>query len=279
MSEITARRGSFEGLKKTFGRVKSQNIQHFFHLLTAEGSPNQSVLRFVAYIRYTEPCHINPRHRVMKNLWTTLTLAGVLLAAGSSPSVAQSDNQNSKNMASSDLQEVTFGAGCFWCVEAVFEELIGVQKVVAGYAGGHVDDPTYRQVTTGTTGHAEVARLTYDPSLISFEQLLTVFWHTHNPTTKNRQGADVGPQYRSVIFYHNERQKELAEKSLRETDASGLWEDPIVTEIEPLSNYSEAEDYHQNYYKNNPNAGYCQVVIAPKLKKLRQEFSHLIKGN
>ncbi|MDZ7772348.1 MAG: peptide-methionine (S)-S-oxide reductase MsrA [Balneolaceae bacterium] len=216
----------------------------------------------------------------MKNLWTILTMTGLLLAAGASPAHAQSSNvQTHPDMSSSNLQQATFGAGCFWCVEAVFEELKGVEKVVAGYAGGHVENPSYRQVTTGTTGHAEVTRLTYDPSVISYEQLLTVFWHTHNPTTKDRQGADVGPQYRSVIFYHNEDQKEQAEASLRETDATDLWEDPIVTEIEALANYSEAENYHQNYYKNNPNAGYCQVVIAPKLKKLRQDFAHLIKGN
>lgn len=205
-------------------------------------------------------------------------LAGIFLLWGFTDAGAQTDKMQNKPMSDSQLQEATFGAGCFWCVEAVFEELKGVRKVIAGYAGGHVEDPTYRQVTTGTTGHAEVARLTYDPSVITYRQLLTVFWHTHNPTTLNRQGADVGPQYRSVIFFHNEEQKKIAEQSLKETDASDLWEDPIVTEIEPLSNYSRAENYHQNYYENNPNAGYCQVVIAPKLKKLREEFSELIKG-
>jgi len=177
------------------------------------------------------------------------------------------------------LEKATFGAGCFWCVEAVFEEVKGVKSVVAGYAGGDVKDPTYRQVSSGTTGHAEVARITYDPSVVSYKQLLEVFWHTHNPTTKNRQGADVGPQYRSVIFYHNEHQKEVAEKSLKKTDGSDLWENPIVTEIEPIKNFSIAEDYHQNYYKNNPNAGYCSVVIAPKLKKFRKEFSDMLKDN
>lgn len=209
---------------------------------------------------------------------TLILLAGIFLFWGFTHAGAQTDKTQNKPMPDSQLQEATFGAGCFWCVEAVFEELKGVRKVVAGYAGGHVEDPTYRQVTTGTTGHAEVARLTYDPSVITYRQLLTVFWHTHNPTTLNRQGADVGPQYRSVIFFHNDEQKKIAEKSLKETDASDLWEDPIVTEIEPLSNYSRAENYHQNYYENNPNAGYCQVVIAPKLKKLREEFSELIKS-
>jgi|SRR5699024_5174042 len=176
-----------------------------------------------------------------------------------------------------DLQQATLGAGCFWCVEAIFEEVKGVKSVTAGYAGGEVKNPTYRQVSTGTTGHVEVTRIEYDPSVVSYEQLLEVFWHTHNPTTKNRQGADVGPQYRSVIFYQNDKQKAIAEASLKETDNSGLWEDPIVTDIEPLSNYSRAENYHQNYYENNPNAGYCTVVIAPKLKKFRKEFSHMLK--
>lgn len=171
----------------------------------------------------------------------------------------------------------TFGAGCFWCVEAIFEEVKGVKSVVAGYAGGDIENPTYRQVSSGATKHAEVTRIVFDPSVVTYEQLLEVFWHTHNPTTKNRQGADVGPQYRSVIFYHNEEQKQLAQKSMEATDASDLWADPIVTEIEPIKNYSKAENYHQNYYENNPNAGYCTVVIAPKLKKFRKEFSHLLK--
>lgn len=178
--------------------------------------------------------------------------------------------------ATADTETAVFGAGCFWCVEAIYERVNGVKSVESGYAGGHVENPTYRQVTTGTTGHAEVARLEYDPDVISYEELLEVFWHTHNPTTKNRQGADVGPQYRSVIFYLNEEQKKIAEESLKRTDASDLWEDPIVTEIEPLTNYSVAENYHQNYYENNPNAGYCSIVIAPKIAKFKKDFPHLL---
>ncbi len=178
--------------------------------------------------------------------------------------------------ATADTETAVFGAGCFWCVEAIYERVSGVKSVESGYAGGHVKNPSYKQVTSGTTGHAEVARLEYDPSVISYEELLEVFWHTHNPTTKNRQGADVGPQYRSVIFYMNEDQKKIAEESLKKTDASDLWEDPIVTEIEPLSNYSVAEDYHQNYYENNPNAGYCSIVIAPKIAKFKKDFPHLL---
>ncbi len=212
----------------------------------------------------------------IQNILSIPFTAITLMLLFSTASVAQSNN-NTNTMNTNKMEEATFGAGCFWCVEAVFEEVKGVKSAVAGYAGGKLSNPTYRQVSSGQTGHAEVTRITFDSSVISYEQLLEVFWHTHNPTTKNRQGADVGPQYRSAIFYHNEKQKEIAEKSLQKTDKSDLWEDPIVTEITPLSNYSVAENYHQNYYENNPNAGYCQVVIAPKLKKFRQEFSHLLK--
>ncbi len=214
----------------------------------------------------------------MKNLYSLLIIVSLFFSACTSKAQNQQPMQNQDSYSKDgNLQKATLGAGCFWCVEAIFEEVKGVKKVVAGYAGGDVQDPTYREVSSGTTGHAEVTRLVYDPSVVSFEQLLEVFWHTHNPTTKNRQGADVGPQYRSVIFYHNDEQKEIAERSLKETDRSDLWQDPIVTEIEPISNYSQAENYHQNYYENNPNAGYCTVVIAPKLKKFRKEFSNMLK--
>jgi peptide-methionine (S)-S-oxide reductase len=178
-----------------------------------------------------------------------------------------------------NLEEATFGAGCFWCVEAIYELVEGIEHVESGYSGGHIENPTYKEVTTGTTGHAEVARVLYDPSVISYEELLEVFWHTHDPTTLNRQGNDVGPQYRSVIFYHNEEQRKIAEASLKKTDESDLWKDPIVTEIQPLENYYVAENYHQNYYENNPNAGYCSYVIAPKVKKFKKEFSYLLKDN
>jgi peptide-methionine (S)-S-oxide reductase len=178
----------------------------------------------------------------------------------------------------SDKVEVaTLGAGCFWCVEAVFQELKGVQQVVSGYSGGTVDNPTYKQVCTGATGHAEVAQITFDPEIISFEDLLYVFWRTHDPTTLHRQGADVGPQYRSVIFYHSETQKAVAEKSKQETDASGLWPDPIVTEIVPLRNFYPAETYHQDYYRSNPYQPYCQFVIDPKVRKFRKEFAAKLK--
>ena len=177
-----------------------------------------------------------------------------------------------------DKYEVaTLGAGCFWCVEAVFQDLKGVQQVVSGYAGGTVNNPTYQQVCTGSTGHAEAVQISYDPEIISFEDLLYVFWRTHDPTTLNRQGADTGTQYRSVIFYHDEKQKAIAEKSKAETEAAGLWPEPIVTEITPFRNFYRAESYHQNYYLDNPNQPYCRVVIDPKVRKFRKEFEHKLK--
>jgi peptide-methionine (S)-S-oxide reductase len=186
---------------------------------------------------------------------------------------------NEKNENLSDTETAVFGAGCFWCVEAIYQRVNGVISVESGYAGGHVENPSYNQVITGKTGHAEVARVEFNPEVISFEELLEVFWHTHNPTTLNRQGADVGTQYRSAIFYLNDDQKEIAEKSLKKTDASDLWDDPIVTEITPLTKYSKAENYHQNYFNNNPNAGYCSVVIAPKLAKFKRDFPHLLQDS
>lgn len=176
-----------------------------------------------------------------------------------------------------NLEQATFGGGCFWCVEAVFLNLKGVEQVVSGYAGGHVPNPSYRAVCTGATGHAEVTQITYDPEVISYEELLYVLWRTHDPTTLNRQGADVGTQYRSIILTHNDEQREIAQRSLAETDASGLYRDPIVTEIVPLTEFYPAEAYHQDYYANNPNQGYCRVVIDPKVRKMRKEFSHMLK--
>jgi peptide-methionine (S)-S-oxide reductase len=175
------------------------------------------------------------------------------------------------------IETATLGGGCFWCVEAVFQDVKGVQQVVSGYAGGTVENPTYQQVCSGTTGHAEVAQITFDPEIISFADLLYIFWRTHDPTTLNRQGADVGPQYRSVIFYHNDEQKAIAEKSKQETDASGLWPNPIVTEIAPLGHFYKAEGYHQNYYRSNPHQPYCLMVIDPKVKKFKKEFHDKLK--
>jgi peptide-methionine (S)-S-oxide reductase len=175
------------------------------------------------------------------------------------------------------LASATLGAGCFWCVEAVFQQLQGVKKVDAGYAGGETENPTYEEVCMGNSGHAEVARIDYDPEVITFEELLEVFWHTHNPTTLNRQGADVGTQYRSAIFYHDEEQKAIAERSLKQADESGLWGDRIVTKIEPLKNFAKAEGYHQNYYEKHKNGPYCDAVIEPKLRKLKEKFGEKLK--
>jgi peptide-methionine (S)-S-oxide reductase len=175
------------------------------------------------------------------------------------------------------LQIATFGSGCFWCTEAIFERLNGVVKVESGYSGGKVENPTYEEVCTGTTGHAEVTQITYDPSIITFDELLEVFWKTHDPTTLNRQGNDVGTQYRSVIFYHNEEQKELAEKYKAELDESDVWDNHIVTEISPFINFYSAEKYHQDYYNNNPNQGYCTFVITPKVEKFEKIFKDKLK--
>ena len=167
------------------------------------------------------------------------------------------------------LEVATFGAGCFWCVEAIFQVLDGVKSVVSGYAGGTVDNPTYEEVCSGTTGHAEVCQITFDPGSITYRELLTVFFQAHDPTTLNRQGPDVGTQYRSVIFYHDEKQREAAEKSKRELDASGRWPNPVVTEISPYTNFFPAEGYHQNYYRLNSGTPYSAAVIRPKLEKFR----------
>ena len=176
------------------------------------------------------------------------------------------------------MELATFGSGCFWCTEAVFQRMKGVDKVVSGYAGGHVDNPTYHQVCTGDTGHAEVVQVHYDPSQVSYEQLLEVFWKTHDPTTPNRQGNDHGPQYRSVIFYHTEDQKRLAEGYKKKLEEEKIWEDPIVTEITPFTNFYSAEDYHQNYYNENGSQPYCSFVIRPKIEKLEKIFSERLKA-
>ncbi len=186
-------------------------------------------------------------------------------------------NTTGSDSNNNETEVAVFGAGCFWCVEAIYQRVNGVVAVESGYAGGHVVNPTYQQVITGKTGHAEVARVEFNPSVISYEELLEVFWHTHDPTTLNRQGAYVGTQYRSAIFYLTPEQRDIALNSLRKTNDSDLWDDPIVTEVTPLTNYSTAEDYHQNYFNNNPNAGYCSVVIAPKLAKFKKDFPHLLQ--
>lgn len=176
-----------------------------------------------------------------------------------------------------NMDTATFGAGCFWCVEAIFQNLEGVEKVSSGYTGGHVPNPSYEEVCTGVTGHAEVARILFNPEVISFEELLEVFWQTHDPTTLNRQGADVGTQYRSAIFYHNEEQKRLAEEYKRKLNESGAFNNPVITEISPLTVFYEAENYHQDYYRNNGDQPYCRLVIKPKMEKFEKVFKDKLK--
>ncbi|OGU54372.1 MAG: peptide-methionine (S)-S-oxide reductase [Ignavibacteria bacterium RBG_13_36_8] len=178
---------------------------------------------------------------------------------------------------STKVETATFGMGCFWCSEAIFERLKGVKSVASGYTGGISANPTYEQVCAGNTGHAEVIQITFDPSVISYPELLEVFWKTHDPTTLNRQGADVGSQYRSVIFYHNEEQKKSAEHYKAELDKSGAWGKPIVSEISPFTNFYKAEDYHQDYFANNPEKQYCSFVIAPKVEKFEKVFQSKLK--
>ena len=172
----------------------------------------------------------------------------------------------------------TLGGGCFWCLEAVFDRLQGVTNVVSGYAGGTVPQPTYKQVCSGTTGHAEVVQVTFDNDVIAFRDILDVFFTTHDPTTLNRQGADVGTQYRSAIFTHSDDQRQIAEQAIREITQAGIWDDPIVTEIAPLGTFYPAEDYHQEYFERNPGQGYCRVVIAPKVAKFRQKYADRLKA-
>ena len=192
----------------------------------------------------------------------------------------QSQNNVSVNrneMEQRNLAEATFGAGCFWCVEACFADLNGVISVTSGYSGGHKKNPTYKEVCDGLTGHAEIARIVYDPELISFAELLEVFWFVHDPTTLNRQGNDIGTQYRSVIFYHNQAQKDIAELYKTKLNESDVYDSPVVTEISPLVNYYPAEDYHQNYFANNPNQPYCAAVVRPKVEKFRKVFADKLK--
>ena len=176
------------------------------------------------------------------------------------------------------MESATLAGGCFWCLEAVFLRLRGVSRVESGYAGGHVENPGYRAVCTGSTGHAEVVQVDYDPAQLSFGELLEVFFAIHDPTTLNRQGADVGTQYRSAIFYHDLTQKQVAERTIAELNAQQIWDNPIVTEIVPLTKFYPAEDYHREYYDRNPEQGYCQVVISPKVAKLRQKFASKLKA-
>jgi peptide-methionine (S)-S-oxide reductase len=171
----------------------------------------------------------------------------------------------------------TLAGGCFWCLGAVFEQLRGVERVESGYAGGTMPHPTYRQVCAGDTGHAEVVQVTFDPAVLSFREVLDVFFATHDPTTLNRQGPDVGTQYRSAIFYHSPEQQQIARERIAELNAAGVWDRPIVTEVVPFQAFYRAEDYHQGYFRNNPGQGYCQAVVSPKVAKFRNQFAAMLK--
>lgn len=214
-----------------------------------------------------------------KSLILTVYLQVVMMTAFASCTSSSFQQTEKKSiMTSEKLETATFGAGCFWCVEAIFQQLKGVEKVVSGYSGGTVKNPSYKEVCTGNTGHAEVVQITYNPAVISYQDLLEVFFQTHDPTTLNRQGNDVGTQYRSVIFYHSEAQKEAAEKMKAALNQSGAFQNPIVTEISPATDFYVAEDYHQNYYNDNQGKNpYCSFVIQPKVDKFRKVFKDKLK--
>ena len=222
----------------------------------------------------------------MKATFITSIMLFLLAAVSScgqrnSQSTTAMSTTTTKNNATSktgkDVQLATFGSGCFWCTEAIFQDVQGVIKVESGYSGGTVKNPTYKEVCNGTTGHAEVVQITYDAAVVSFDELLEIFWKTHDPTTLNRQGNDVGTQYRSAIFYHNENQKQLAETYKSKLDESGAFDSPIVTEITPFTTFYKAEDYHQNYYNLNGNVPYCTFVIQPKVEKFKKVFADKLR--
>jgi peptide-methionine (S)-S-oxide reductase len=215
----------------------------------------------------------------LKNFRLLLALTGMFSLASCAERTTQISNMRDDINTAVKTDTATFGTGCFWCTEAIFERLNGVIKVISGYGGGNVPNPTYEEVCTGTTGHAECCQVIYDPSKVSYDELLEVFWKTHDPTTLNRQGNDVGTQYRSVIFYHSPEQKEKAEHYKTELDTSGAFNKPIVTAIEPYKNFYSAEDYHQKYYEYNSGQMYCRLVIAPKVDKFEKVFKNKLKSS
>jgi len=216
--------------------------------------------------------------KVSKLLGYIAFVLAISINACAQPQKKESNKQKPQIKSSSmGTETITFGSGCFWCTEAIFQQVKGVEKVVSGYSGGHVVNPTYEQVCDKNTGHAEVCQLTFDPSQVSVDELLEIFWQTHDPTTLNQQGNDVGPQYRSVVFYHNEMQKQRADFFLNELSKSGAYEKPIVTTIEPYKNFYKAENYHQDYYKQNGSQPYCYFVIRPKVEKFEKAFKDKMK--
>jgi peptide-methionine (S)-S-oxide reductase len=219
---------------------------------------------------------------MIKLTGSLLLLTFVILTNGCMEAKSTNNNER-QGMENKDiektagLKKATFGSGCFWCTEAIFERVNGVKDVISGYAGGDKENPTYEQVCTGKTGHAEVTQIIYDPAVVSYDELLHIFWKTHDPTTLNKQGNDVGTQYRSAIFYSDDEQKNKAEQYKKELDKSGAWKSPIVTEIVPLTKFYKAEDYHQDYFEKNPTQGYCSFVIGPKVEKFEKVFKDKLK--
>lgn len=215
---------------------------------------------------------------IVRTSFSSLLLAIALTACGQPEKKTDKTSFMNKSIPAGVITDTaTFGEGCFWCTEAFFQRLEGVYEVISGYGGGHVENPTYEQVCDKNTGHVELARIVYDPKKISYDELLEVFWKTHDPTTRDRQGNDVGPQYRSVVYYHNDEQKKKAEQYKASLDKSGAWDKPIVTDIESFKNFYPAENYHQNYYNDNSNQGYCRFVIQPKLEKFEKVFKSKLK--
>lgn len=226
--------------------------------------------------------------RTPRRVWPGISILGLVavsfLIVGEGCKIMAEESKSkerevstTENKVQGQTAEATFGGGCFWCTEAVFQRLKGVKSVASGYSGGKTKNPTYDDVCTGLTGHAEVIRITYDPKVVTYPELLEVFWKTHDPTTMNRQGADRGTQYRSVIFYHNEAQKKDAEDLMKKLDDSGAFDSAIVTQIVPLKDFYKAEDYHQNYFNNNPNAPYCTAVVKMKVDKFKKVFKDKLK--
>lgn len=214
---------------------------------------------------------------ILKITYIVLFITIAFTGCNESKSDAKQEKKKTMNEQNPNLEVATLGSGCFWCSEAIFERVKGVESVVSGYSGGTVKNPTYDEVCTGKTGHAEAVQITFDPKVVSYDELLEIFWKTHDPTTLNRQGNDVGTQYRSVIFYHNDEQKQKAEYYKKKLTEEKIWDKPIVTEITRFENFYPAEDYHQEYYENNPNQGYCAYVITPKLEKFEKIFKDKLK--
>lgn len=216
----------------------------------------------------------------MRTMILVLTIFSTVILQGCQESKNENEIKNKKNMSevqNKNLTTATFASGCFWCTEAIFERVKGVYSIESGYTGGTIENPSYQQVSNGNTNHAEAIQLMFDSTEITYDELLEIFWKTHDPTTLNKQGADTGTQYRSAVFYHNEEQKRKAEFYKNELNKAGLWKDPIVTEIVPFKKFYKAEDYHQDYYENNPNQGYCAYVITPKVEKFEKIFKSKLK--